>query len=95
MPPYPELNHEEDTKLVDSIRASHRIAMNPVPGTYCYVIHGANSWGDSHWHRNLRQAEKVASGDQYIERMRQIASVMPVAEYARELARRQLEKAAQ
>lgn len=49
--PYPALARDEDTMMVDALLRRSSIAVLDDPLSYCYCIHGQNTWSDGHMQR--------------------------------------------
>jgi glycosyltransferase involved in cell wall biosynthesis len=49
VPRYPAQRRSEDTLMVDQMCSIHRIGLLDLPSVYCYVIHGDNTSGESHF----------------------------------------------
>ena len=54
--PYPSLGRAEDTAMVDSILRDRVVALLDDPLSYCYCIHGANTFTGAHMQRIIDHA---------------------------------------
>jgi hypothetical protein len=82
MPIYPPLPRSEDTKAVDMLISTHRVALIDCPLLYVYAVTGRNTWDASHFERNLSWAECIFEGDQFDELNELLSDRLPVLEYA-------------
>lgn len=53
VPPYPALKRLEDTPVVESMFMQNMLVCLDVPELYVYIYHGANTWDDAHWRRQV------------------------------------------
>ncbi|OEO28094.1 hypothetical protein VW23_000420 [Devosia insulae DS-56] len=56
LPRYPDAARAEDTALVEAMLATHSIALMDDPLSYCYCIHGQNTYDEPHFRAILNNA---------------------------------------
>ncbi len=71
IPRYPDLRKGEDLVVITQLVSEDKLVGLDRPQIYIYTYHGANTWGRSHWKRNLLpSAQILAQEDQ--ERVRSL-----------------------
>lgn len=88
LPAYPPLPRGEDTPVVREIRASRRVAAIDEPRLYGYVVHGANTWGVSHFAVNWINATARFTDEGYQAMLADLGERLPIAAYRQALGAR-------
>jgi glycosyltransferase involved in cell wall biosynthesis len=76
---YRPIGLREDTALVKAVRSRGRVVAIDMPGLYCYIGDGANSWNPGHFERLLAMASQHFDGDQYEKVLASLSRDMPIA----------------
>jgi glycosyltransferase involved in cell wall biosynthesis len=83
LPAYPSLSLEEDSAFVRMLFAAHPNIQSDVPEVYCYVIHGGNSWNETHFEGMFSRATQRFDGEAYDIQLSLLARVLPMHDYDR------------
>lgn len=86
--PYPPLEREEDTAVVDILAKERKVALVDMPDAYCYVAHGHNTSGEEHLEKLLHRSIPLPGNPTYAAALSQLSSVYPLRAYVRFLARK-------
>jgi len=60
---YPALRRCEDTQMVEALCRAHDFALLDDPASYCYVIHGGNTWDEDHMSTMIERCSLVFEHD--------------------------------
>lgn len=75
-----------DTAAMRGLRDAVRLVLLDRPETYCYVAHGNNLWGETHFEMLFANASEARDGDAYAATVTALGETMPLAAYAADLA---------
>jgi Glycosyl transferase family 2 len=88
LPAYPAKSLGEDTEVVEALLANHTVTLTDQPLAYCYVFHGANSFDTNHMDMLFAAASPPIEDQAYDAELARLESALPMAAYARRIARR-------
>lgn len=88
LPPYPPLEREEDTAVVDILAQERKVALIEMPNAYCYVAHGHNTSGEEHLEKLLHRSIPLPGNPTYDAAVSQLSGFFPLQAYTRFLARK-------
>ncbi|MBV9841524.1 MAG: hypothetical protein JOY99_08350 [Sphingomonadaceae bacterium] len=83
---YPPLARGEDTELLRALRSRSTLVAIDVPGLYCYVQDGTNTWQPSHFEGLMARATQRFEGEQYRTMLADLSQAMPIAARAARLS---------
>ena len=83
MPRYPALRRGEDTPVVEQLRRTARVVRMDLPRLYTYVVHGANTFGASHFEVHWQIATARFGGDRCRAMLEEMGKRLPVEAYRR------------
>ena len=85
---YQPVAGREDTQVIADMRErGNRIAHSDQPFAYCYIIHGANTYGAGHHKKMFAKASEIVSAEEYAGSLEQFETIFPMRGYREALAR--------
>ena len=82
VPIYPALPRSEDLFVTNALKARYPVVLLDEPYLYCRTITGRNTWDESHFRNQFRNARHLYSDENYEQAMRILAHRTPILEYA-------------
>ena len=71
---YPALRRCEDTQMVEALCRAHDFALLDDPASYCYVIHGGNTWDEDHMSTMIERCSLVFEHDHELQNSRRFSA---------------------
>lgn len=87
LPPFPALPRGEDTPVMRALLASQPFTLLNLPELYVYVVHGSNTWGESHMDTIWRKSTRRFEGPAYGEMFYLLSRCYPLGDYIEALGR--------
>jgi len=85
---YQAVARREDTQVIADMRErGNRIAHSDQPFAYCYIVHGANTYGTGHHKKMFAKASEIFSAEEYAGSLEQFETIFPMRGYREALAR--------
>lgn len=81
MPRYPDWRRREDTRLLDVLRRSVRLARIDMPRLYLYVVHGANTFDAPHFEEHWQRATARWQGPELERLLPELQRRLPLEAY--------------
>ena len=81
MPRYPAISKGEDTELIRELKSNFKVVFLDAPRLYIYVIHGANTWHDTHFEGIYKRASVDFSSNSYYRVLKEVSRRVDIDGY--------------